>query len=75
MNTNGQNESTLTDGASTSSTIHEIGARLGDVKDQIGDRGSAVIGNAGRLIKQHPFAAVGIAFGVGALAMLMLRRG
>lgn len=38
------------------------------------DRGTAAIDRAADLIKTHPFAAIGIAFGVGYLAMRLVRR-
>lgn len=56
------------------SAFHDIGDKLGDVKDEVGDRGSALLKNVTKMIRANPLAAVGIAVGVGALAMLMLRR-
>ncbi len=57
------------------STIHDIGDKLGDVSDDVTDRGGALLKNLTRAIKANPLAAVGIAVGVGAFAMLLLRRG
>lgn len=69
-------ESALTDRLDQlKSTIHDIGDRLGDVTDDVSQRGGALLKNVTRMIKQNPLAAVGIALGVGAFAMLLLRRG
>ncbi len=55
--------------------------KLGDLKDRAVDAKShafdevgALIARAGKLIKQHPIAAVGIAFGIGYIAMRVMRR-
>ncbi|MBA3538178.1 MAG: DUF883 family protein [Deltaproteobacteria bacterium] len=48
--------------------------KLADVKTTAVDRGQAALTNTSRLIKEHPFAAIGIAFGVGYLAMRIVRR-
>jgi ElaB/YqjD/DUF883 family membrane-anchored ribosome-binding protein len=68
-------ESVITDRLDAlKSTIHQIGDRLGDVSEDVSERGSALLKNLTRMIKQNPLAAVGIAVGAGALAMLLLRR-
>ena len=45
-----------------------------DVKDQVVENSSAALSRAGSLIKEHPIAAVAIAFGVGYIAVRLLRR-
>lgn len=45
-----------------------------DVKDTVFENGSAAISRTGSLIKEHPLAAVAIAFGVGYIAIRLLRR-
>ena len=45
-----------------------------DVKDQVVDRGGVALDRAGALIKEHPIAAIGIAFGVGYIIVRMLKR-
>lgn len=45
-----------------------------DVKDAVVENGSAALNRAGALIKEHPIAAVGIAFGVGYIVVRMLRK-
>jgi ElaB/YqjD/DUF883 family membrane-anchored ribosome-binding protein len=52
----------------------QIKDRLYDAKDVAVDKGSAAIGRASALIKEHPIAAIGIAFGIGYLAIRMLRK-
>jgi ElaB/YqjD/DUF883 family membrane-anchored ribosome-binding protein len=44
--------------------------RAGDLKDI----GMTQIDNLGKLVKKHPFAAIAIAFGVGYIAMRIVRR-
>ena len=48
--------------------------KLGNVKDTVVAGGKTGIHRAGSLIKDHPIIAIGIAFGVGYLAMRMRRR-
>jgi ElaB/YqjD/DUF883 family membrane-anchored ribosome-binding protein len=43
-------------------------------KDAVVRGGSKAINVVGGLIKEHPIAAIGIAFGVGYLAMRLIRR-
>ena len=38
------------------------------------DYGARGVSSLGRMIKQHPIAALGIAFGIGFLAMRIMRR-
>jgi len=52
----------------------QIKDRLMDAKDVAVDRGGAALNRIGALIKEHPIAAIGIAFGVGYLTVRMLRR-
>ena len=55
--------------------------RASDIKDKLSDAKDAALAGAstavdktGKLIKQHPFIAIGIALGVGFLVMRMVRR-
>jgi ElaB/YqjD/DUF883 family membrane-anchored ribosome-binding protein len=43
-------------------------------KDAVVRGGSKAINTVGALIKDHPLAAIGIAFGVGYLVMRLIRR-
>jgi ElaB/YqjD/DUF883 family membrane-anchored ribosome-binding protein len=52
----------------------QIKERLVDAKDMAFDRGKEGINRVGALIKEHPIAAIGIAFGIGYLTVRMLRR-
>lgn len=52
----------------------QIKDRLMDAKDVAVDRGGAALNRVGVLIKEHPIAAIGIAFGIGYLTVRMLRR-
>lgn len=45
-----------------------------DVKDAVVENGSAALNRAGALIKEHPIAAVGLAFGVGYIVVRMLKK-
>ena len=45
-----------------------------DVKDSVVETGGAALSRLGSMIKQHPFAAIGVAFGVGYFTVRMLRR-
>jgi ElaB/YqjD/DUF883 family membrane-anchored ribosome-binding protein len=45
-----------------------------DAKDKVVSTGSSFIASARNLIVDHPFAAVGVAFGVGYVAMRIFRR-
>lgn len=48
--------------------------KLVDVKDTAVDGASTAMNRTGQLIKKHPIVAVGFAFGIGYLAMKLLRR-
>ena len=45
-----------------------------DAKDAVARRGGKAINVMGRLIKDHPLAAIGIAFGIGYLVVRLVRR-
>ena len=45
-----------------------------DVKDAVVENGSKALDRAGTLIKENPFIAIGIAFGIGYLVVRMLRK-
>jgi ElaB/YqjD/DUF883 family membrane-anchored ribosome-binding protein len=45
-----------------------------DLQQQAKDRGGDAIEKASDLIKAHPFAAIGVAFAVGYIAMRLVRR-
>ena len=51
--------------------IVDFSSGKAEVVKQYGARGASKLGS---LIKQHPIAALGIAFGVGYLAMRIMRR-
>ncbi len=53
---------------------NQIKERLADAKDVAFDKGSAALGRVSALVKEHPIAAIGIAFGIGYLAVRMLRK-
>lgn len=53
---------------------NQIKERLADAKDVAFDKGSAALGQVRALVKEHPIAAIGIAFGIGYLAVRMLRK-
>lgn len=54
--------------------VNAIKHAVSDLQHKATDRGSKAIDDASKLIKEHPFAAVGIAFGVGYLLMRLVRR-
>ena len=45
-----------------------------DVKDTVVEQSSVALNRVTTLIKEHPFVALGIAFGVGYVAIRMLRK-
>lgn len=45
-----------------------------DAKDAIVENGGVALKKSGELIKEHPIAAIGIAFGVGYIAMRLLKK-
>jgi ElaB/YqjD/DUF883 family membrane-anchored ribosome-binding protein len=54
--------------------VNAIKDKAVDVQHRARERGSAAIDRTTTLIKDHPIAAVGIAFGVGYLIMRLVRR-
>ncbi len=48
--------------------------RLGDVKESVVSGTRAGVSKTGSLIKEHPIMAIGIAFGIGFIAMRLMRR-
>ena len=44
------------------------------VKDSVVENGGAALTRVGSMIKEHPFAALAIAFGVGYFAIRMMRK-
>ena len=59
---------------SVKEALHDFGVKVVDVKDSVVDGGKTGAMKLGALIKAHPFAAVGIALGIGYLAMRLMRR-
>jgi ElaB/YqjD/DUF883 family membrane-anchored ribosome-binding protein len=64
-----------------SASLRSAIEHLASFKDQAGAAGhraageaSSLVARLGRTIKDHPIAAVGIAFGIGYVAMRVLRR-
>jgi len=45
-----------------------------DVKDSIVDNGGAALKKTGSLIKEHPIAAIAIAFGIGYITVRLLKK-
>ena len=45
-----------------------------DAKDKVLESGEEYVGKLGKLIKNHPFATIAIAFGIGYVAVRMMRR-
>lgn len=52
----------------------QLKTRAIDVKDSVVENGEVAIRKAGSFIKEHPLAAIGIAFGVGYIAMRLLKK-
>jgi ElaB/YqjD/DUF883 family membrane-anchored ribosome-binding protein len=52
----------------------QIKERLHDAKDAAFDRGKEGLDRVAALIKEHPIAAIGIAFGIGYITIRMLRK-
>ncbi len=52
----------------------QIKSKALDAKDVVVENGSAAIRQVSSLIKAHPFFAIGIALGVGYVAVRMLRK-
>lgn len=53
--------------------VTQIKDAASDLQHKVTDRGGEAVDQASALIKKHPFAAVGIAFGVGYLLMRLVR--
>ena len=53
---------------------HKAKDKAVDLQHKVKERGTAVVDRATEAIKAHPFAAVGIAFGIGYIAMRLVRR-
>lgn len=49
-------------------------SRAVDAKDSVIDRSGVAIRQTGTLIREHPLASLGIAFGLGYLAVRLLRK-
>jgi ElaB/YqjD/DUF883 family membrane-anchored ribosome-binding protein len=45
-----------------------------DAKDAVFENGEVAIRKAGSFIKEHPIAAIGVAFGIGYITMRMLKK-
>lgn len=54
--------------------VDEIRNRAMDVKQQVFDRGNAVVDRTTTYIKANPIKSVAIAFGVGYIGMRLFRR-
>lgn len=54
--------------------VTAIKDKVVDLQHKAKDRGGVAVDKASDLIKAHPFAAIGIAFGVGYIAMRLVRR-
>jgi ElaB/YqjD/DUF883 family membrane-anchored ribosome-binding protein len=52
----------------------QIKSKAIDVKDSVVENGGAALRKTGSLIKEHPIVAIGIAFGVGYIAMRMFKK-
>jgi ElaB/YqjD/DUF883 family membrane-anchored ribosome-binding protein len=52
----------------------QIKDKVVDLQHKAKDRGTVAVDKFSEVIKAHPFAAIGIAFGVGYLAMRLVRR-
>jgi len=54
--------------------IEQAGDRISDIADDVVTSLGKRVGSLGALIEEHPFAAVGIGFGIGYLIARLLRR-
>jgi ElaB/YqjD/DUF883 family membrane-anchored ribosome-binding protein len=52
----------------------KIKTRAIDLKDNVVEQGGVAIRKTGSLIKEHPIAAIGIAFGLGYIAVRLLKK-
>jgi ElaB/YqjD/DUF883 family membrane-anchored ribosome-binding protein len=57
-----------------SQKVDALKSKIIEVKDEAMSRGEDLLTRATGLIKQHPLKSIGIAFGVGFLAMRLIRR-
>ncbi|HEX8114186.1 MAG TPA: hypothetical protein VF516_40935, partial [Kofleriaceae bacterium] len=57
-----------------STTAAEVKGRAIDVKQRASSSAGSLAARAGRVIQDHPIAAIGVAFGVGYLVMRLIRR-
>ena len=62
----------MKDGAQN--TIDEVKERLSDAKDRVVERADSLATQLADKIKARPLAAVGIAFGIGYVAMRIFRK-
>jgi ElaB/YqjD/DUF883 family membrane-anchored ribosome-binding protein len=51
----------------------ELRHKMGDVRHQVMEGGSNAAHRVGSMVKDHPFVAIGVAFGIGYLAVRLLR--
>ena len=49
-------------------------SRAVDAKDAVVERGGVAIRHTGSLIKEHPIAAIAIAFGIGYIAVRLVKK-
>jgi ElaB/YqjD/DUF883 family membrane-anchored ribosome-binding protein len=54
--------------------VNELKDKVVDLQSKAKDRGSDAIDKVSELVKAHPLAAIGAAFGIGFIAMRMVRR-
>ncbi len=52
----------------------QIKTKAIDVKDSVVENGGIALRKAGSLIKEHPIAAIGIAFGIGYITVRLLKK-
>ncbi len=52
----------------------QIKHRAIDVKDTVVENGEVAFRKVGSLVKDHPFVAIGIAFGIGYIAVRLARK-
>jgi ElaB/YqjD/DUF883 family membrane-anchored ribosome-binding protein len=55
-------------------TVSAIKGRAMEVKDEAVTGAQSLLARTAKMIKQNPIAAVGIAFGIGYIAMRLFRR-
>ena len=52
----------------------QLKTRAVDLKDNVVEQGGIYIRKTGSIIKEHPIAAIGIAFGIGYIAVRLLKK-